>query len=127
MKRTEPLDGGGLGEPRIEPVARRNNEGPNLMSRRVLIDHGELVPKPEIKILGDDVDVTSQTEAHRRACWDSDYVLFRLWLAYKTAESDGADDHRRRHNDEEDQHGSGRAIRATAGNLRPGSVHNPQI
>ena len=110
VKRTEPLDGGGLGKPRIEPVASGNDEGTDLMSRRVFVDHGELVPKPEVEVCRDDVDVASQTEARRCPCWDSDHVLFGLWLANNPAESHAADDHRRRHNDEEDQHGPGGAI-----------------
>ena len=127
VKRTEPLDGGGLGKPRIEPVASGNDEGTDLMSRRVLVDHGELVPKPEVEVCRDDVDVASQTEARRCPFWDSDHVLFGLWLANNSAESHAADDHRRRHNGEEDQHGSRGTIRATAGNPHPGSVHDSQI
>jgi len=127
VKRTEPLDGGGLGKLRIEPVASGNDEGTDLMSRRVFVDHGELVPKPEVKICRDDVDVASQTETRRCPCWDSDHMLFGLWLANNPAKSHAADDHSRRHNGEEDQHGSRGAIRATVENLGPGSVHNPQI
>jgi hypothetical protein len=54
-------------------------------------------------------------------------VLFGLWLANNSAESHAADDHRRRHNGEEDQHGSRGTTRATVGSPYPGSVHNPQI
>ena len=127
MKRTEPLDGGGLGKPRIEPVASGDDEGTDLMSRRVIVDHGELIPKPEVEVCRDDVNVVSQSDAHRRPCWDGDYVLFGLGLANNPAERHAADDHRRRHNNEEDQHGSRGAIRGTAGSLSPGIVHDSQI
>ena len=73
------------------------------MSRRVLVDHGELVPKPEVKICRDDVDIASQTEAHSGPCWDRDQMLFGLWPVGDPAKSHAADDHRYGRTEEKDQ------------------------
>ena len=86
---------------------------------RIFVDDGQLVPKLEVKVRWNDVDVVPQTETHSGPRWDSDHVLIRLWLAYNAAESDAADDHSYSCNHEKDQHGSRGAIRTTVGNPHP--------
>ena len=100
VKRTESLQGGGLCEPRIELITSGNDEGTDLMSRRVFVNYDQLVTKPEVEVRGNDVDVVSRTEAHRRACRDSDHVLFWLWLADNSAETHATDHHHHRCNSE---------------------------
>jgi len=100
VKRTESLQGGSFGKPRIETFASGNDEGADLMSRRVFVDYDELVTKPEVEVRRDDVDVLSRTETYRRSRWDRDHVLFRLWLIDNTAQSHATDHHHRRCNDE---------------------------
>lgn len=124
VKRTEPLDGGGFGKLCVEAIASGNDEGTDPMGCRVLVDYGELVSKPEFEVCRDDVNVVSQADTYRRPCWDSDHVVFGLWLANNPAKSHAADDHRCRYNGEEYQHGSRGRIRVTAGSPSPGSIHD---
>lgn len=100
MKRTESFQGDGFGKPRIKPFAGGNDEGADLMSGRVFVNYNELITKSEVEVGGDNVDVVSRTETYRRSRWDSDHVLFRLWLTDNTAEGHATDHHSRRCNDE---------------------------